>query len=279
MSYRSKHIKNKIHKIKPKKPLYKKAWFWILIASGILLLACLYFALFFQWIWVKDINVSGNQKVSTDALQSLAMQSATTGLVDVWPIKISSRSILLANTGKIKQEILSKFPIIEKLNIKRKLPQTIELGITERKPVGVYCQQDCFLIDQNGVIFEPAQANAGSLIITSVLKNENNYVGEPVIQKNVVEAIAKIQKSLTENFQIDLAEAMVTSPIRLDIRTKEGWKIYFNIDQNADIPSQITRLNLLLSDELSKDKRAGLKYVDMRTQDRAIICDNSLCGK
>lgn len=284
MPYRKKHIKNKIYKIKPKKSILKKMWFWLLILFAVLVLSISYFILFYPKFQVKNIVISGNEKVNAQDLQKLVLENINTGLVKFWNIDVSSKSIFLVNTDKLNKEILRKLPIIEKLQINRKLPETVLLGIEERKPVGIFCppsgENNCFLVDQNGIIYELLTAVPSNIIIVRQAGNNNPLsAGEKALAQNISDAISKIQKNLKDNFQIDLREAFVTSPIRLNITTKENWQIYFDVSSSADIDLQITKLNLLLKNEISKDDIKNLRYIDLRPKDRAIICDNSACGK
>ena len=82
-------------------------------------------------------------------------------------------------------------------------------------------------------------------------------------------AIYEIEKNLKDNFQINLSDALISTPIRLDIKTGEGWQIYFNTDTDSDITSQLTKLDLLLQKEISAESRQSLQYIDLRFKDRA----------
>jgi hypothetical protein len=104
------------------------------------------------------------------------------------------------------------------------------------------------------------------------------FTGEDVVAQNIINAISKIQKSLKDNFQIDLKEALVASSVRLNVTTSENWQIYFDLSPESDINLQLTKLNLLLNGGMSADSRKNLRYIDLRPQDRAIICDNKTCG-
>ncbi len=281
MSYRKKHIKNKIHKIKPRKSIFKRPWFWIIILFLIIILSGFYFAIFWPCIQLKNIVISGNDKAKTRDLQELVLNSANTGLIDFWNIKIISRSIFLINDDKINKNILEKFPVIEKVTINKNLPQTLILSVVERKPIGVFCGNagQCFLIDQNGIIFEPLSITPENFtIVRQAVENGQIFTGEQVVAQNTINAISKIQKSLKDNFQIDLEEALVTSPVRLNIKTSENWQIYFDLSPESDINLQLTKLDLLLTSEISQDNRKNLRYIDLRPKDRAIICDNKTCG-
>lgn len=281
MSYRKSHIKNRIYKTRPRKSIFKKLWFWILLLFLIIILSALYFLLFYPGLQIKNIVISGNEKVSTQDLQNIISNYSNTGLVKFWNFQIISRSIFLVNTDNLDKEILKQFPIIEKIKIDKNFPQTLMLGVTERKPIGIYCTNggQCFLIDQNGIIFEKLSTNPENLtIVRQVTENGEVFTGENVVSQNVMDAVYKIQKSLKDNFQIDLKEALVASPVRLNVKTNENWQIYFDLSEGFDINFQITKLNLLLNKQNTPADRKNLRYINLIPKDRAIVCDNSICG-
>jgi len=74
--------------------------------------------------------------------------------------------------------------------------------------------------------------------------------------------ILQIQGNLKDNFQINVKEAAISLPERLNIKTSENWQIYFNLE--SDINLQITKLNLPLKEEISPEKRENLEYIDVR---------------
>jgi len=283
MSYRRGHIKNKIYKIRSKKPLFLRRWFLFLTLFLVLSLTAIYFILFSQKFQVKDIIISGNSKIVSEEIKNVVSNYANTGLVDFAGIKITSRSIFLVNEEKINNDILEKFPIIEKLAINKNFPQTLILGITERQPLGVYCDKSnrCFLIDHNGVVFEQLTQNlpADTTIVRQMTESGQIFTGEQAIEQNIINIIYKIQNNLQDNFEINLKEALITSPLRINVETNGKWKIYFDIGPEADINLQLTKLDLLLGGGMSAKEMENLRYIDLRPKDRAIICDNSICDK
>ena len=282
MSYRKKYLKNKIYKIKPKKSILGRLWFWLAVLSSIAIIACFYFLLFYHGFQVENILISGNQKVSNQELENIVIKNATTWFVNFGIIKISTRSIFLVSSKNINKEIIKEFPIIERLETKKKFPKTLILGVIERSPVGIYCSnnEECFLIDQNGVIFEPLIINPGNIaVIKQAITDENVYIGKNIIHKNIMETILKMQNMLRENFHIGIKEAFVTSPLRLEIKTNENWDIFLNIENGSDINLQIIKLSLLLDGEDMSNGRANLHYIDLRPKDRAVICDNDACAR
>ncbi len=277
MSYRKKHIKGKVQRIKPKKSIFKRLWFWIAILFLIIISSAFYFFLFYSGIQIKDIIISGNQRVSSSDIENLISGDINNKILGI----VDSKSIFLINSDKLNKEILNNFPLIESVKVDKKLPQTLILNITERKPVGVYCQDDnqCFSIDENGIIFEPAEINSTGFIVRQMANDGQFYIGQLAFEKNIIDLILKVEKSLKDNFQTDIKTAIIASPERLNIQTNENWQIYLDLSPDSDINSQITKLNLLLTNGISADSRKNLRYIDLRPKDRAVVCDNEICGQ
>lgn len=283
MPYRRKHVKSKVHRIMPRRSIFRRLWFWITILLLIIISAIAYFALFYSGFQLENVAIFGNANVKTQDLQTIVFEYATTGLINFWNIKITSRSVFLINEEKISNDILKRFIIIGQAKVNKILPQTIILDIAERETLGVFCSntEQCFLIDGNGITFakiNPELLDANYPIVRQSIENNQIFTGEEVVAQNIISAISKIQKSLKDNFQIDLKEALITSPVRLNITTNENWQIYFDLSSGSDIGSQLTKLGLLLNGGISADDRKNLRYIDLRPKDRAIICDNKTCG-
>ena len=169
------------------------------------------------------------------------------------------------------QDILDKFPQIESVKVSKRFPRTIILEVKERSPFAVFCRTDggkCFRMDENGTVFEElGQAPENVFIVRQLMENEEISVGQKVVEKNIMDIISKVKKNLGDNFQIDIREAAVLTPYRLNMETAENWQIYFNIDSEIDL--QIAKMNLLLKDEISLNIRKTLQYIDLRFRDKA----------
>jgi len=272
MSYRKKHIKNKIHRIMPRKSLLKRRWFWILLVFFLIIAAVFYFVLFYPGFQVKNIMIFGNEKLKTQDLHNFVRNN-------------SSKRIFLVSKNKLEKDILQNFPAVEKISIIKNFPRTLVLEVSEKKAAAVYCPladgdgAECFFIDKNGVAFEPSPPISDSLaVVEQEVKSGQIFAGEQVAADSIIKAVFEIQKSFKDNFNIDLVKALITSPVRLNIKTNEGWEVYFDLSSGSDINLQLTKLSLILKDEISQTSRKNLKYIDLRPKDRAIICDSGVCG-
>jgi cell division septal protein FtsQ len=233
---------------------------------------------------VKNVVVYGNEKVDAKDIQKLVLSNTSVEFFRFWKIEIRSSSIFLVNKNNLQKQILTGFSTIDRVVISKNYPKTLTVEITERKPIGAYCgsSNQCYLIDPNGVVFQQLPGVPdGTTIIRQLTDNAQIYDGQKVMTSDVVDAIYKIQTNLKNNFQMDAKEASITSQVRLNVLTSEGWQIYFDLDSGYDINSQLTKLDLLLSggpEGISVNSRKNLRYIDLRPKDRAIICDNKTCG-
>jgi len=283
MSYRKKHIKGKIHKIKPKKSIFKMRWPWITFLSLIIVFSALYFFLFYSGVQVKNIIIFGNHKVASKDLENLISDNINNKILSIGDWEINSKSIFLVNSARLDQEIQNKFTVIESVEINKEFMQTLELQVRERAPVAVFCPKqtddDCFSIDEKGIAFESsAILPADDIIVRQATNNGQIFTGKEVVQQNIMDLILKLEKDLKDNYQINLKTALIASLSRLNATTNENWQIYFDLSADSDIDSQLTKLNLLLSGQISADSRKNLRYIDLRPKDRAIVCDNMECG-
>ncbi len=267
MAYRKRHIKKKIHSIRPRKNILTRLIFWIVILVLIITSAAVYLVLFFSKIQVDRILISGNQKVSAVLVESIIKNYAE----KKFGFGIGSKSIFLADTGEMYKRIMAEFPAIKTASVSKNFPDLISVKIEERKPAAVFCTADakCLDIDEAGVIFEEAQmVGQNNLIVRQNSEPGSIQLGKSIVEPGKMSAILKIQKDLKDNFQIDAREAVVFDSGRLDLATGEGWKIYFDLS-NLNVDMQITKMNLLLNGEIAEAARKNLHYIDLRFKDRA----------
>lgn len=155
-------------------------------------------------------------------------------------------NLLLVNTDKIEQDMLSQYPEIEELKVKKRLLSSLSVDIKQRNALAHICFQDCYLIDKSNTIFADPDQNPEISI----------YVNYPVkeigMDEQVLSEILKISDFI-ESYKF------VLSGSNLDVETAESWHIY--LDLSMDIDLALVKLNLLL-DEIKETK--NLEYIDLR---------------
>lgn len=250
------HYRNK----KPYKPRRKKLrlggrFFWLFVLALIVLGAVFYLFLFSPIFQLKEIRISGNQKVRVEDIQEVVSQKSEKRIVF-----FATRSIFLIKPGEIEKGILEGFPQISQAKLKKKLPGEIVVQIEERKPVGIWCREECFYLDEEGVIFE--KSGEEGMVINSRLGDSQGSLGERAIEKKFMDAALKIKKNLKENSQVDVGEVSIVSEERLNIKAADGWEAYFDLSEDLDW--QLEELELILKEKIPPEKRGELEYIDLR---------------
>ena len=161
----------KPHKIRRKTSIFKRRFFWIFILVLIFFCGSAYLVSFSSFFNIKEIQISGFQKVSTDEIKQLVNEKI---IRNFW--KFSSKSIFLTNFHDIKSEILKKFPQLASVNFKRDFPNIIVVQAEERKQVAVFCPDlNCYSIDKEGIAFEKIEVIFSDFPRINNIEGKNNF--------------------------------------------------------------------------------------------------------
>lgn len=224
------------YRIKRKKSALRGRFLWLSILTLIVTGAALYFLFLSDFFQIKKIAVAG-QGASLEDIEFL----------------IPKTNIFFFNTQKIEQVIVSSFPAVAKAKINRTLPDSLAIVITERKAAAVWCENGkCFLTDNKGTLFGESQEN-------DLIKISG---GKELLNQEKIDRLLGISSTLKNKLEINIQEASLISEERLNLKTAEGWQIYFNL--KGDLDWQIQELGLVLEKQIPAEKRTGLEYVDLR---------------
>jgi len=218
-----------------------------------------YLICFFPVFQIKKVIVTGEKKVLAQDIKKTVKKEIEKNI-----LFFSTKSIFLTRPDKIREVILNNFPQIEDVEVHRGFPDGLDIVVIERIGKAFWCQEkQCFLVDDQGIIFEKVEAGSLPFLkIVSLKKVKDIKLGQQVIEKNLLSQILEIESKIKKDSKIDLDEMLIASNIRLIAKTSEGWQIYFNLEK--DIDWQITELNLVLQQEIPENKRRNLEYIDLR---------------
>ena len=228
----------KPHRVKKKKSILRSRLFWystlILTITGIIF----YYLFFSKTFQIKEVVVVGEEVISENKIKEI----------------VPKENIFLIDISKIRTNILENFLPIANVDIKREFPDKLNIIITERVAVGIWCEQEnCFLIDKDGVAFERALPEINLIKIFSQ---------KELLKKEKIEQILKIQQELNRK-EIQLKWAKIVSEERLNVKTTENWEIYFNLMRD-DFSKQIFNLGIIMREKISPERRKNLEYIDLR---------------
>lgn len=237
---------------KPKRKLYKSKGFWFLFLTFSLVFASFYFFFFSDFLKVKNIEVSGAEKIGPDQVKSLFLSEISQKIFFFIP-----KNILSVNFDKLSYDISSKFPEVEKISIRINLPNTVSAEIIEKKPAGCWCAySDCWYFDKYGTAYQKNN-NCNNMVV--VVSDKRPEISKQIISEKELGDILNLHKevsALTEIKNINFSDDKIT------IETNQGWNIYFK--PNDDISGQIVNLKAILQEKAPPSKRSQLNYIDLR---------------
>ncbi len=236
----------KPHSYKRKKSILKNRFFRLIILILILVSSFCWFLFFSRTFQVKKIIIIGEEKIAKEEIQKF----------------FPKENIFLIDLDSIKENILNNFPQIAEIKVKRSFPDILSVSITERKAVAIWCQEgQCFLLDQEGIIFEPVFEKKSDYV-TIEDKFNSKKLGDLALEKDKLLKILDIDSKLRENLNIPIEKFVISNNEKLTALTKEGWEIYFNLE--GDIEWQITKLVAVLENKIPKEQRGDLEYIELR---------------
>jgi cell division septal protein FtsQ len=249
-------VYRKPHSYKKKKPVFKNKFFWLGILVCLAAASFFYFLIFSNFFQIDKITVEGVEKLSVEEIESLASDH-----LEKTVLFFKTKSIFLFKNEEVQKQISTTFPLAGEVEVSRQLPGTIKISLKEKIALALWCENiNCFEIDKEGVIFQEALVSADLIKIES--DKEGLVLGERAVEKDLLMKILDINSKLKQKAGILVETIEIASTDRLNVKTSEGWQIYFNL--SGDLDWQITELSLVLEKEISSIKRRNLEYIDLR---------------
>lgn len=230
----------------------KKIKFFIKMLILLLVLLGLFVYLMLSPIFnIKNINVEGNSKISTEQIISISGIKK-----DVNMFKISNRDT---------KNVIKQNPYIDKVEIKRKIPDTISIVVTERQASFMLEHGSSFAyIDSQGYILEiSAETLENKIKINGYKTEEENITPGKRLCEEDLERLNDVLKiiSAAENVGI---ENLITS---INVENKYEYSLYLDSEQKNVYIGDSTNLDtkmLYVKVILEKEKEnAGEIFVNM----------------
>ncbi|MCK4355366.1 FtsQ-type POTRA domain-containing protein [Candidatus Parcubacteria bacterium] len=217
-----------------------------------------YFFIFSQFFQIKHITLTGQERVAEQDIKNVVEDGLERKFL-FFPTK----SIFLFNCKEIRKNLLDDFPQLVEVRINRKFPDALNVVITERQRRAVWhWEEQRFFLDNNGVIFEQVfDFAADALEIKSLPLFGEPKIGQMVVGKEELSKVFEIESKL-KSLEIPIEIIEIVSEQRVNAKIKEGWEIYFNIQE--DIVWQATELETLLKEKILPENRKDLEYIDLR---------------
>lgn len=222
-------------------------------------IALVYILVFSPIFKVDGFTVTGNHRVSAETALALLKPQVVRGTISSF---FSWNNFLAWQRGEID---LTGTALAGATIKKDWLKRSINITVRERERLGIWCieGENCYWLDNNGIVFEEAPVTEGSLILKVYdLQKSDLRLGFPVIEERFINNLTGILKNLS---QLAVAIKKISLDRKLQelrVETYDGADILFSIrfDPMPNIES-FQKLSETL------DLRQ-IDYVDLRIDNR-----------
>ena len=209
---------------------------------------------------IVTIKLSENNVVSDTDIQQVINNNA--------PFNFGDNFFILSKNN-IKTKLAGAFPILTDINIEKRPFQTLIINFEKRIPIGIWCNNNCYYFDKEGIVFQETPQTEGSLILKVEDTNKNAVaLGEHVLNEKQLNFMTIFNNKMIENNKIQVIEfkmASSTNSSNIEAITNYGWSIYLDQNQNPALAAN----NLIATlNETIKDKLSTLQYIDLRIPSR-----------
>jgi hypothetical protein len=110
---------------------------------------------------LQGVEIEGAQHTPVSAVEA-DIQSMITGYRY---LIIPNSHVFLYQEENIREYILQTYPSVETIDISVDRHRIVRVTIADRKPLGVWCTDECYLYDTSGVIFKKSFIYTGALFV------------------------------------------------------------------------------------------------------------------
>lgn len=205
---------------------------------------------------IKDYFYLKNQKFVPAILYNILPQ-----------YKNNQENMLFFSSSNLSNYLMKKYPEIEKADIKLGIKEgCLTINITSREISFLLCKDDqCYLLDNNGVVFGEAPETSGNLIRKIVIHQSSSItIGTEIFSQSdldILHSLFELSEKDGSPFSINNIEIEKERLTTIKIFTSEGW--YLLVDFNSDFSEVFKIIQKLKEGELN-NKTQKLQYIDCR---------------
>ncbi len=146
----------------------------------------IYLFLFSKTFEIKAIATKGNSSLSNEEIEGATKEILSEKSYNY----ILKNNFFILNNEEIKSRLSEKFTEIDSIEVKKILPDKIEIDIKEKNPALIWCRNECYFVNEEGIAFAPA--NEEELI------NSDKHFIKIIEEVKIAEETEEEEQTITE---------------------------------------------------------------------------------
>jgi cell division septal protein FtsQ len=223
---------------------------------------------------IEKITLSGIDELDYDKIISKIQASMSGNYLKFFP----KNNLFSISKKDVEKDLLSEFKRIRSVEVKKIFPNEIEINISERKSLLIFCKKEmrngsCYFMDERGIIYGDADLNSSeatenNLVTVIDASDKEISIGNDIYEEKDIEFISDIKKQIGSIEGIDF-ESVYSTPSRLSgefrFVTRNGMKLLISSLMPLEETSRV--LKVFLKKEAEGQKRE-FEYIDLRTENK-----------
>ncbi|MCL2057311.1 MAG: FtsQ-type POTRA domain-containing protein [Oscillospiraceae bacterium] len=218
---------------------------------------------------IEAVLVLGSDKY---AAEDLALDSGVS----------AGDNLLRVSSGRVRSALMDKYPYIESVELRRKVPSTIEIHITQCSPGGALKQGDDYILItkdgkalERGMILIPENIplvigmDAGDILPGEYLQNSRDNLDEQETARaqKAQEALLTLRylfDAMDESGFTDITNLDITDPLNIKIMYEN--RLLIELGSEADLPYKLEFVGTIIRDNLEPDARGIIHAGNARSR-------------
>jgi len=243
---------------------------------------------FFGWLLffspaleVSQIEVVGKEGAELSADTQKSLENKGGEFLQNQAEDFLGRNFLFFSAVKLEDQLAEQFKILKDIRVEKQFPKSLKIVAEEREQFITWCQgryneEDCFLVDEEGVVFyrleeapELAREVQARVLEEVMGEGEDVEPGAKLLDPSTLELILEVAATKGRyEWKTNFLKTPSRVAEQLEVETEAGWKAYFSTKQEAG--QQLAVLEKVLTEEVGLENLGRLEYVDLRVSGRAV---------
>jgi len=267
--YQSKNLKNPFFRKKEKKKTGNfKKYFLVLILILIIAVAWFFLA---SSVWrLKNIVVEGLTRIDSSEIKNIAWSREDNRR---W-LFFKESNFFLFQADALQEEILDKYNFAN-LEIKKKIPGTISIKISERPYAFIFQEGSTYLYASNdGYVIKEAVVSPEDMSKYVILENKSNSISinekdKITLKDDYLNFIFSLNQLLSAYQDLPIEKFIIDQELNsVIVKFIDGPAVYFNVKD--DLNKQVEYLSLVKKEKIG-DNFNKTNYIDLRYGSKIFI--------
>jgi cell division septal protein FtsQ len=213
---------------------------------------------------VTAIAVTGAQTLNAEEIKQFVQQRIAGTYGWVYP----KDDILLYPQTLIEHDLAAAYPVLKLVEVHADNFHTIGVVLHERQPAALWCAVDCYVMDENGVVYAPAQGTSTDQYVAYGGATVGEKLPKQYLTLERFQALAALVAALSQVESGNKVRQVIIDEMG-DARAyfqNDFVLIFSNKDQTGDV---FERLSLARKAAPLEGKSLGdFEYIDLRFGDK-----------